>query len=269
MWEKRHRSGSYRILLPELKQHAEKFHSYMRMNLSEFNNLLAVVTPWLTRRSIRTPINPEERLMLTLRFLATGKPSLAFLSVPSWCFNSLQNSGFNMLRNLQCSQNRLSSSACYRRRVDRYCSKEPLMEACPHQKTPHSGSLYYNYKGTFSTVLLAVCDADYRCIYASYGIFDRGDFKKAIENGSLHLPTDSSFPFTNGSSLPFFFVGDGAFPLSRRMMKPFPGQRLSHHKQIYNYRISRARRLIENFFGILACSYRVAQAVRDKNIQQR
>uniref|UniRef100_A0A915EUG9 Transposase n=1 Tax=Ditylenchus dipsaci TaxID=166011 RepID=A0A915EUG9_9BILA len=64
----------------ELKQHAEKFHSYMRMNLSEFNNLLAVVTPWLTRRSIRTPINPEERLMLTLRFLATGEAfrSLSF-----------------------------------------------------------------------------------------------------------------------------------------------------------------------------------------------
>uniref|UniRef100_A0A915E8U4 Transposase n=1 Tax=Ditylenchus dipsaci TaxID=166011 RepID=A0A915E8U4_9BILA len=65
---------------PELKQHPEKFHSYMRMNLSEFNRLLGLVTPWLAWRSIRTPINPEERLMLALRFLATGEAfrSLSF-----------------------------------------------------------------------------------------------------------------------------------------------------------------------------------------------
>uniref|UniRef100_A0A915D620 Uncharacterized protein n=1 Tax=Ditylenchus dipsaci TaxID=166011 RepID=A0A915D620_9BILA len=69
------------------------------------------------------PINPEERLMLTLRFLATGEAfrSLSFQSV--LVFQQSPNSVFNMLRNLQCSQNRLSSSACYRRGVDRYCSK--------------------------------------------------------------------------------------------------------------------------------------------------
>uniref|UniRef100_A0A915DHS6 Uncharacterized protein n=1 Tax=Ditylenchus dipsaci TaxID=166011 RepID=A0A915DHS6_9BILA len=81
IWAKRHLSGSYCILLPELKQHPEKFHSYMRMNLSEFNRLLGLVTPWLARRSIRTPINPEERLISVLAFLRALKKD--YLQVPS------------------------------------------------------------------------------------------------------------------------------------------------------------------------------------------
>uniref|UniRef100_A0A915DUP0 DDE Tnp4 domain-containing protein n=1 Tax=Ditylenchus dipsaci TaxID=166011 RepID=A0A915DUP0_9BILA len=38
-------------------------------------------------------------------------------------------------------------------------------------KPDNSGSLFYNYKGTFSTVLMAVCDYKYKIHYADFGSY--------------------------------------------------------------------------------------------------
>jgi hypothetical protein len=55
----------------------------------------------------------------------------------------------------------------------------------------------------------------------------------------------------------YLFVADDAFPSSVNFMKPYPGILEQSSQKIFNYRLSRARRTVENTFGLLASVYRI------------
>ncbi|XP_011875847.1 PREDICTED: uncharacterized protein LOC105566446 [Vollenhovia emeryi] len=128
---------------------------------------------------------------------------------------------------------------------------------------PNSGSLYYNYKKTFSTVLMAACDYEYKFTLVDVGaygsdagVFSQSEFGQALFEGELDLPENTRVP-ENNSETPCFFVGDEEFQLTKNLMRSYSGRNLSEDKAIFNYRLSRARRTIENTFGILAARWRI------------
>jgi hypothetical protein len=57
--------------------------------------------------------------------------------------------------------------------------------------------------------------------------------------------------------VPYVFVGDEAFGLSQRMMRPHAGKSLTLKKGVFNCRLCRARRFIECSFGILTIKWRI------------
>ena len=130
---------------------------------------------------------------------------------------------------------------------------------------PNTGSYYFNYKHSFSSVLLAIVDADYRFIYTDVGcngwISDGGVFKncslyRVLEEKQLSIPKETQLPGTE-QTFPFVIVADDAFPLRDYIMKPYSQNGLTVDKRVFNYRLSHARRVVENAFGILANRFRV------------
>lgn len=136
-----------------------------------------------------------------------------------------------------------------------------VMMQCPG----NSGSSYFNYKGWHSIVMLAICDANY-CFtfldignygrHSDGGIFSSSVFGKALEEDRLGIPEPDCI-CGQTKKTPYFLVGDAAFPLKTYMLRPFPGKYLPDSKRVFNYRLSRARRVIENAFGILATKFRI------------
>lgn len=131
-----------------------------------------------------------------------------------------------------------------------------------------SGSTFHNYKGFKSVVLLAVVDANYEVMYADVGcegtVADGGVLKNSslwqdIVSGAQVLPEDIVLRGTQ-QTMKCHLIGDDAFAMSPVMLKPYAHRHLTDREAVYNYRCSRARRVVENCFGIMAARFRVLRS---------
>ena len=137
------------------------------------------------------------------------------------------------------------------------------------QAVPGAGSQYYNYKGTQSIVLLAMVDANYRFTYVDVScnghVGDGGVLPDSPLGDTmfgdrdinlLHIPSPRPLPGCV-HPVPFMVVGDGAFPLRNNLMKPYHMSSLSADQRVFNYRLSRARHVVDDVFSSFASRFRV------------
>lgn len=88
------------------------------------------------------------------------------------------------------------------------------------------------------------------------GVWSRSQFGVNLERGYIDLPPPKNLPRTN-IPMHHVFVGDEAFPLKMYLLRPYSRKDLGDAERIFNYRLSRARRVIENAFGILVSRWQI------------
>lgn len=112
---------------------------------------------------------------------------------------------------------------------------------------------------------MGVADAEYKLLYfdvgrngrfSDGGVFNRCNFGQALTTNQLCLPPPKALP-DREIPVPYVLVADDAFAMRPNIMKPYAQRGLTMLQRVYNYRLSRARRIIENVFGIMSARFRV------------
>lgn len=80
---------------------------------------------------------------------------------------------------------------------------------------------------------------------------------KAFENWSVLLPEPEHLLGCRLPLVPYFLVEDEIFAHKPWLFRPYPGKNIKEDQSIFNYRLSRARRVIENCFRILVAIWRI------------
>ncbi|CAK1591625.1 unnamed protein product [Parnassius mnemosyne] len=256
-------------------------------------NLLSLVSPLIRRKDtvMRNAISPHERLTATLRFLATGRsyedlkfstiisPQALSSIIPDTCEALFKVLCPDFLKFPNTEQDWKNIAEKFEKRWNfPHCLGAIDGKHVSIALPPGCGSEFYNYKNRHSMVLMAIVDAQYKFILCDFGtngrISDGGVLRNTVffeklQDSKLNIPAAELVNNSN-RSLPYVFVADDAFPLRTDMIKPFRQADLNtYEKKIYNYRVSRARRIVENAFGILASRFRIFHTeinIEPKNI---
>lgn len=86
------------------------------------------------------------------------------------------------------------------------------------------------------------------------GLFERSSLKIYHEQNDIFKENAKEI---DGVNVPVFLIGDSAFRLSDLVLKPFPfATTRSDDQKLFNYRLSKCRRVVENAFGHLKARFR-------------
>ncbi|XP_069588363.1 uncharacterized protein [Ranitomeya imitator] len=265
-------AASTNLLFPD------KFVSFCHLTIQAFDRLLHILSPHLTLSDtvMRKAISAEQRLLIILRFLATGESYTSLhlqfrvgKSIISKIVRRACNVIWQKLQSivmpspteetwLQVAAG-FHSVASFSNCIGAVDGKHVRV-----QQPPRSGSHFFNYKKYFSVVLMAVADAHYKFVAIDVGAYSSTGDSRVLRTSQIGLqilqdcgtlPAPRPLP---GSThpVPFVIVSDDT-PLMTTLLRPHPRRGLNAQWRIFNYRPSRARRYVECTFGIMSSQWRI------------
>ena len=273
---RRSQLGQYEQLLQELRDEDRKgFKNFLRMDHAMFQELLQRVQGRLTKQdtNYRKALEPSMKLAITLRYMASGESYHSLMYgfrvahntiskfVPEVCAAIVAELAVEVMKVPQNAEDWREIADYFSQRWNfHHCVGAIDGKHVAIRKPKHGGSLYFNYKGFHSIILMALVDGDYKFRWAEVGtngaasdaqIFNDCELHDMHDDGQLPFPAPEPLPHDD-RDMPYFYVADDAFALQKWLMKPHSLRGLTRGQRIFNYRLSRARRVVENAFGILA-----------------
>lgn len=197
MISNRNSEGAFKILIQKyLTSEEDEFVQYFRITPRLFYFILNYISSDITTppsNRVPNPISAEQKLCVTLRFLATGEThaslSYSFRICRSWIGRIIKDVLCAIKAKLffvmpsptreQFQRNEIEFNERWDFPNCLGClDGKHVRIRCPCQ----TGSLYYNYKDFFSIVLLALVGPDYKFIGVDIGSFGReGDAGKNLK----------------------------------------------------------------------------------------
>jgi len=196
----------------------ESFYNFLRITPRMFDELLERIIPFIEKRNtrFRQALEPEMKLAITLRHLATGDSHVTL----QYTFRVARCTICLLVKEVCCALVKELKNEVITCPVDRNAWEQVeesfnlrwnILHACgaldgKHvaiRKPPKTGTMYHNYKGFFSRVLMALVDADYKFMWIDVGglesqsdaqIYNQSELKECLEDGSIGFPPPSPLP---------------------------------------------------------------------------
>lgn len=177
--------GQYEKLMGELaREDPTAFRNFQRVDQDLFQELLDRVGPRIKKQdtTYRPALSVGLRLAITLRYLATGDSYMSLQYgfrvanntiagiIPETCEAIIAEYADEVMRCPRTADQWKAVSDQFATRWNFFntvgaLDGKHIAIKCP----PNSGSVYYNYKGFFSIILLALVDADYKFLFVDVG----------------------------------------------------------------------------------------------------
>ena len=232
-YRERGEGGYHNIMAKLYATDIPGFTNFMRMTPEFFEMIKTRLEPRLARQATnyRAPISVGEKLALTIRYLATeesytslscqfrvGRSTISKF-LPEVCRAIQDEFTWEYLRCLTTPDEWKELETEFRIRWNVPHALGALDGKHVALKKPkNSGALYHNYKGFFSTVMLALVDGQYKFRWVDVGtagscsdaqIFNTCHLKRKIDDGSIGFPDPA--PITQGGQdVPYFILADDA-----------------------------------------------------------
>ncbi|XP_036150712.1 uncharacterized protein LOC118648501 [Monomorium pharaonis] len=210
------------------------FQNYIRMEQLVLEELLHAVAPLIEKKDtvMRQAIPAQDRLSVTLRYLATGNSFMNLSYSVRIALNTLSQIIPNTLKAIvEVLEKKVFNCPSSPVEWQVLAEKFNIQWQFPHclgsldgkrinfRPPRKAGSVYRNYKGKDSIIFLALVDADYNFIFVDVGrngrmhdasVFRESSLATQLHSGTLNLSLPSSLPGYN-VDMPYVIVADDAF----------------------------------------------------------